>query len=203
MCTYKGQRVLAWLISLTSFLSIYPFTLSVPRICQAQCCLRASVFIPSSREAPAAVSQLTPHCLCPIALSSLERPLLIQGKAALSLPYGIPWHHLLGVLSCTIVVSHCLIPVYTPHKNISSVTARTGLLDSLLYTLLLVRSRYFGSIFNFLFYIEVYPFNNVVMVSGGQQRDSAIYTHVYIHICIHTVGWIVGSWWDLFFFFNK
>lgn len=123
MCTYKGQRVLAWLISLTSFLSIYPFTLSVPRICQAQCCLRASVFIPSSREAPAAVSQLTPHCLCPIALSSLERPLLIQGKAALSLPYGILWHHLLRVLSCTIVVSHCLIPVYTPHKNISSVRA--------------------------------------------------------------------------------
>ena len=31
------------------------------------------------------------------------------------------------------------------------------------------------------------------MVSGGQQKDSAIYIHVYIHICVHIVGWIVGS----------
>lgn len=101
------------------------------------------------------VSQLTPHCLCPIALSSLERPLLIQGKVALSLPYGILWHHLLRVLSCTIMVSHCLILVYTPNKNISSVRARTCLLDSLLYTLLLVRSRYLGCFQLFILYWSI------------------------------------------------
>ena len=34
--------------------------------------------------------------------------------------------------------------------------------------------------FTFLFYIEVKPINNVVIVSGGQQRDSAIHIHVSI-----------------------
>ena len=34
--------------------------------------------------------------------------------------------------------------------------------------------------FNFLFYIGVYPINNVVIVSGGQQMNSAIHIHVSI-----------------------
>ena len=33
---------------------------------------------------------------------------------------------------------------------------------------------------NFLFYIEVQPINNITIVSGEQQRDSAIYIHVSI-----------------------
>ena len=33
---------------------------------------------------------------------------------------------------------------------------------------------------NFLFYIGAYPINNVLVVSGGQQRDSAIKIHVSI-----------------------
>ena len=33
---------------------------------------------------------------------------------------------------------------------------------------------------NFLFYIEVQLIHNVVIASGGQQRDSAIYIHVSI-----------------------
>ena len=33
---------------------------------------------------------------------------------------------------------------------------------------------------NFLFYIRVQPINNVVTVSGEQQRDSAIHIHVSI-----------------------
>ena len=35
-------------------------------------------------------------------------------------------------------------------------------------------------IFNFLFYIGVYPLSNVVIVSGGEQRDAAIHVHVSI-----------------------
>ena len=34
--------------------------------------------------------------------------------------------------------------------------------------------------FTFLFYIEVKQINNVVIASGGQQRDSAIHIHVSI-----------------------
>ena len=34
--------------------------------------------------------------------------------------------------------------------------------------------------FIFLFYIRVGPINNVVMVSGGQQSNSAIHIHVSI-----------------------
>ena len=33
---------------------------------------------------------------------------------------------------------------------------------------------------NFLFYVGLYPINNVVIVSGGQQRDSATHIHVSI-----------------------
>ena len=33
---------------------------------------------------------------------------------------------------------------------------------------------------NFLFCIGVYPINNIVMVSGEQQRDPAMYKHVTI-----------------------
>ena len=33
---------------------------------------------------------------------------------------------------------------------------------------------------NFLFYIQVELINNVVIVSGGQQRDSATHVHVAI-----------------------
>jgi len=35
-------------------------------------------------------------------------------------------------------------------------------------------------IFNFSFYIEVQLVNNVVIVSGGQQRGSAIHVHIFI-----------------------
>ena len=34
--------------------------------------------------------------------------------------------------------------------------------------------------FNFLFCIGIQPINNIVIVSGGQQRDSAIHTHISI-----------------------
>ena len=34
--------------------------------------------------------------------------------------------------------------------------------------------------FNFLFYIGVQPINNAVIISGGQQSDSAIHTHVSV-----------------------
>ena len=33
---------------------------------------------------------------------------------------------------------------------------------------------------NVSFYIRVWPVNNVVIVSGGQQRDSAIHVHLFI-----------------------
>ena len=39
--------------------------------------------------------------------------------------------------------------------------------------------------FNFLFCIRVYPINNVVIVSGGRQRDSA----VRIHVCMISSLW--------------
>ena len=41
-------------------------------------------------------------------------------------------------------------------------------------------SFFFFLIFEHLFYIGVQPINNVVIVSGGQQRDSAIHIHVSI-----------------------
>ena len=37
---------------------------------------------------------------------------------------------------------------------------------------------YFFFFFNSLFYIELQPINNVVVVSGGQQRDSGKQAHV-------------------------
>ena len=39
---------------------------------------------------------------------------------------------------------------------------------------------YSSSFSNFLRYTEIQPINNVVIVSGGQQRDSAIRTHTSI-----------------------
>ena len=33
---------------------------------------------------------------------------------------------------------------------------------------------------NYLFYVGVEPINNAVIVLGGQQRDSAIHTHISI-----------------------
>ena len=41
-------------------------------------------------------------------------------------------------------------------------------------------STHHRSFLNFLFYTGVYPINNVVIVSSGQWRDSAIHTHVSI-----------------------
>ena len=35
-------------------------------------------------------------------------------------------------------------------------------------------------IFNFFFYVGVEPINNVVIVSGGRQRDSVVHIHVSI-----------------------
>ena len=42
------------------------------------------------------------------------------------------------------------------------------------------KESFFFLIFEHLFYIGVQPINNVVIVSGGQQRDSGIHMHVSI-----------------------
>ena len=188
MCTYRGQCALARLISLTSFLSICPFTLSVPRSCQAQCCLRASVFIPSSREAPAADSLTADSSL------SLSRCSVLLGEASLDLresgSFTSLQHSVTSPVACSfshyygLTLSYTHI-VYTPQKNISSVRARTCLLDSLLYTLRLVRSSCLGSIFNFYFILKHIHLTMLWWFQVDSKRTQPyIYMYIYIYVSI-------------------
>lgn len=93
------------------FLSTYPFTLSVPRICQAQCCLRTSVFIPSSREAPAADSLTADSSL------SLSHCSVLLGEASPNLresgSFTSLWHSVTSPVACSFSHYHGLILSYT------------------------------------------------------------------------------------------